>query len=454
MENNFDEIAIPGSQWHSLSDHDYEIMDITCDSVEMRLPFIVGHFLRSRSVAFACIMLPLFSICSLRSTRATSVNQPSRSQRRIISTETKHSTVNSEGLPEVDMAMARPSRFALVLHGGAGVIPPDSLPPPTREKYVAALKEALLAGYTVLNEGGTSLDATEVAVRVMEGMYDALGESRWRWLMMFFLDCPLFNAGKGAVFSRDGKNMCEASIMDGRTMKAGATTLLTTVKNPISLARVIKDTTPHVFIAAPEAEKLAAESGLEIVDPSYFFTEHRWKQHLEQPADSPAISESAPVHYKDQPPSYSEKDADPYPQGTVGACALDTHGDLAAATSTGGKTNKWTYRIGDTPLISCGTYAENSYAAVSGTGNGEFFIRYAVAYDIVAQMKYGANVSLAKAADKTIHETMKNAGGEGGVVAVDAHGRVALPFNTTGMYRGFIKEDGVPHVAIFHGEWY
>ncbi|KNC96491.1 uncharacterized protein SPPG_08080 [Spizellomyces punctatus DAOM BR117] len=380
-------------------------------------------------------MLPLFSICSFRSTRATSVNQPSRSQRRNTTTETNHSTVKSEGLPEVDMAMARPSRFALVLHGGAGVIPPDSLPPPTREKYVVALKEALLAGYTVLNEGGTSLDATEAAVRVME-------------------DCPLFNAGKGAVFSRDGKNMCEASIMDGRTMKAGATTLLTTVKNPISLARVIKDTTPHVFIAAPEAEKLAAESGLEIVDPSYFFTEHRWKQHLEQPADSPAISESAPAHYKDQLPSYSEKDADPYPQGTVGACALDTHGDLAAATSTGGKTNKWTYRIGDTPLISCGTYAENRYAAVSGTGNGEFFIRYAVAYDIVAQMKYGTNVSLAKAADKTIHETMKNAGGEGGVVAVDAHGRVALPFNTTGMYRGFIKEDGVPHVAIFHGEWY
>ncbi|KAJ3144590.1 hypothetical protein HDU89_008151 [Geranomyces variabilis] len=333
--------------------------------------------------------------------------------------------------PAIQAAQASTAKFALVIHGGAGVIDPEAMPPQTREKYAAALKEALAAGYDVLTEGGSSMDAVEAAVRAME-------------------DCPLFNAGKGAVFSRDGKNVCEASIMDGRTAQAGAATLLTKVKNPISLARVVKEKAPHVFIASTEAEQFAAENGLDVVDEKYFFTEHRWRQHV-----GGAGKAAANLH--SEPPAYQEKaDAkypDPYPQGTVGACAVDQNGDLAAATSTGGKNNKWTYRIGDTPLIGCGNYAENKYAAVSGTGDGEYFIRHAVAHDVVARIKYGGQ-SLVEASNATVHETLQNAGGAGGLVAVGPDGRVALPFNTSGMYRGFIKDNGVPYAAIFADEWF
>ncbi|KAI8816784.1 asparaginase [Fimicolochytrium jonesii] len=349
------------------------------------------------------------------------------------STLSTTSAVVSEG-PVIDAAMAKPSHFSLVIHGGAGVMSPEDLPPAVREKYVLGLKEALHAGSAVLKASGSSLEAVEAAVRVLE-------------------DCPLFNAGKGAVFSRDGKNVCEASIMDGRNAEAGAATLLTTVKNPISLARIIKTTTPHVFLASVEAEKIADANGLEIVDPTYFYTEHRWQQHI---SEGPALASS---HKEPAITSYSATDEskvpDLYPQGTVGACAVDVFGNLAAATSTGGKNNKYTYRIGDTPMIGSGTYAENGYAAVSGTGDGEYFIRYAVAHDIVARMKYcGKHVSVQEAAHATVHETLKGAGGAGGVIAVDGQGRVTLPFNTTGMYRGFIKDDGVAHTAIFAGEWY
>ncbi|TPX55815.1 hypothetical protein PhCBS80983_g05002 [Powellomyces hirtus] len=329
---------------------------------------------------------------------------------------------------DIDGLMNHPSQNSLVIHGGAGVLIEEDMSAEQRKTYVAALRNALLSGFGALRAGGTSLEATETAVRVLE-------------------DCPLFNAGKGAVFSRDGENVCEASIMDGRTHAAGAVTLLRTVKNPISLARVVKDEVPHVFIAATEAEAFAAKAGLDIVDPSYFYTEHRWKQHLGEFSTPDVLSKDQ--EGDDVPPSYW---VDPYPRGTVGACAVDIRGDLAAATSTGGMNNKWSSRIGDTPMISCGTYAENKVAAVSGTGNGEFFIRYAVAHDIIARMKYG-KVSLAEAADATIHDTMKNAGGDGGVVAVDAQGKVAMPYNTSGMFRGFIKDDGVPHVAIWD-EWY
>ncbi|KAI9203702.1 asparaginase [Polychytrium aggregatum] len=295
--------------------------------------------------------------------------------------------------------------------------------PEDREGYLRDLRLSLEAGYKILQAGGSSLDATEAAVRVME-------------------DSPLFNAGKGAVFSRDGKNVLEASIMDGRTRKAGAATQLMTVKNPISLARKIMDSSPHVFVAGADAESFASSEGLEIVDPGYFWTERRWKQHKSSP-NSITVSEST------QHDEFHEK-GDNLPKGTVGACALDRHGNLAAATSTGGKTNKWSGRIGDSPIIGAGTFAENRVVAVSATGDGEYFIRWNVAYDIASKIKYGGQ-SLGKASKETI-DHLKTVGGEGGIIAIDSTGKIALEANTPGMFRGYVGRDGVVKVAIFMDE--
>ncbi|KAK9701855.1 hypothetical protein K7432_011543 [Basidiobolus ranarum] len=225
-------------------------------------------------------------------------------------------------------------KITLVIHGGAGTILRENLSPEMREKYLAGLNDSLLAGYTLLKQGGSALDAVEAAVNSMEDNY-------------------LFNAGKGAVFTKGGKNELEASIMDGSNLKAGACTLLTTVKNPISLARQVMVQSPHNFLGGEAAEQLANKSGLDIVEPKYFFTEHRWKQHLSG-LESPG----------NEPPA-------PAPKGTVGAVALDQFGNIATATSTGGKTNKWDGRIGDTPMIGAGTYADNETCGVSGTGDGE-----------------------------------------------------------------------------------
>ncbi|CAG8449138.1 14346_t:CDS:2 [Funneliformis mosseae] len=302
----------------------------------------------------------------------------------------------------------------LVIHGGAGTIARKDFSEKLQNEYLDALKESLFAGYKILLNGGNSMDAVEVAVRVME-------------------DCPLFNAGKGSVFTIGGKNELESSFMIGTSdHPAGASTLLHTVKNPITLAKtlLLDPENPHVFLGGIEAEEYAKKKGLEIVDPGYFWTKGRWQQHLEELNKGNNEVDSL------------------YPMGTVGAVAVDKNGIIATATSTGGMNNKKDGRIGDTPLIGCGTWADNETCGVSGTGNGEFFIRYGIAQDVSSRMRYlGENVN--EAANAVI-ENMRKVGGGGGVIALDKYGHVAMPFNTTGMYRGYIRvSESIPYVFIF-----
>ena len=296
----------------------------------------------------------------------------------------------------------------LVIHGGAGTIARGSLTPEREKQYRDALQASLRAGHAVLARGGASLDAVEAAVRILE-------------------DNPLFNAGKGAVFTHEGRNELDASIMDGRTKRAGAVAGVSIIRNPISAARAVMERSKHVMMAGRGAELFATRMGLEIVDPSYFWTEHRWK----------SLQNELQQEMKDEKKF-----------GTVGAVALDRDGNLAAATSTGGMTNKQFGRIGDSPIIGAGTYAENESCAVSGTGHGEFFIRWAVSYDIAALVKY-RGMTVQQAGDEVINRKLKAAGGEGGVIILDAKGNFATPFNSEGMYRGWIGADGVPNVAIY-----
>ena len=312
---------------------------------------------------------------------------------------------------------AKPTMF--VIHGGAGTITRKSMTPEREREYREKLEEALRAGHTILSKGGTSLDAVEAAVRLME-------------------DAPMFNAGKGSVFTHEGKNEMDAAIMDGKTKKAGSVASVTIIKNPISAARAVMEKSKHVMLIGRGAELFATKMGLEIVDPSYFWTERRWKSLQEE-----LLKEQKAKPQSDLGPSDDKK------FGTVGAVALDQHGNLAAATSTGGTTNKQFGRVGDAPIIGAGTYADNATCAVSATGAGEFFIRWTVAYDIAALMKY-RGLSVQQAADEVINKTLKAVpGAEGGVIAVDAKGNFALPFNTEGMYRGWIGPDGEPHVLIY-----
>jgi beta-aspartyl-peptidase (threonine type) len=310
-------------------------------------------------------------------------------------------------------------RIMLVMHGGAGAILRKNMTPELEAQYRATLEQALRTGHALLKKGGSSLDAVEQSIHVLE-------------------DSPLFNAGKGAVFTHDGRNEMDASIMEGRTKKAGAVAGVTIIRNPISAARAVMEKSAHVLMAGKGAELFATKVGLEIVDPSYFWTEKRWKQLQQElmKEDGHAALDHTPL------PAEEKK------FGTVGAVALDRNGDLAAGTSTGGMTNKQFGRIGDSPIIGAGTYAENESCAVSGTGHGEFFIRWTVASDIAALMKY-KGWSVQQAADEVINKKLKAAGGEGGVIALDRNGNFAMPFNSEGMYRGYIAEDGVPHVLIY-----
>ncbi|MCP3104587.1 isoaspartyl peptidase/L-asparaginase [Myxococcus sp. K15C18031901] len=311
-------------------------------------------------------------------------------------------------------------RWGLVIHGGAGVISRENLSPEREAQVRAALEASLRAGHAVLVGGGTSLDAVTAAIRVLE-------------------DSPYFNAGKGAVFNHDGINELDAAIMDGTTRAAGAVAGLRHVKNPIELARKVMEKSPHVMMVGEGAEAFAKTQGVELVDPKYFYTEERWQglqRALEKERQQP--SSLRPGH---DPVTGDHK------FGTVGAVALDASGHLAAGTSTGGMTNKRFGRVGDSPIIGAGTYADPG-CAVSATGHGEFFIRYTVARDICARVEYQGK-SLAEAADVVINDVLVKAGGEGGVIAMDAQGNVAMPFNSSGMYRGYIGDDGQPHVAIF-----
>lgn len=307
----------------------------------------------------------------------------------------------------------------LAIHGGAGVIPAD-LTPERETAARAALTAALTSGHAVLKKGGTSLDAVTAAIRVLE-------------------DSPEFNAGKGSVLTADGRVELDASIMEGATRRAGAVAGLRQVKNPIDLARMVMEGTPHVLLVGEGAEAFAREKGLAMMPPGYFITEYRMEQlkRAKEKAKNAKPEGSAQV----------QSEGEPERIGTVGAVALDRQGNLAAGTSTGGMVNKQFGRVGDSPIIGAGTYADNGTCAVSGTGHGEFFIRSVLAYDIAALMQY-RGLSLAAAADEVVGHKLKALGGTGGVIAIDKAGNLAMPFNTEAMYRGYIRSDGEPHIAV------
>ncbi|MBS0591481.1 MAG: isoaspartyl peptidase/L-asparaginase [Proteobacteria bacterium] len=303
----------------------------------------------------------------------------------------------------------------LVIHGGAGVVRKDMTP--EKEKAVrAALEKALAAGHAVLKAGGSSLDAVVKAIVVLE-------------------DDPNFNAGKGAVFNHDGKNELDASIMDGATLRAGAVANLHRIKNPIELARAVMEKSDHVMLLGDGAEQFAQSIGMPLVDPAYFHTEERWealRRALDEAKTKTAERGKTPHH------------------GTVGAVALDACGKLAAGTSTGGMTDKRFGRVGDSPIIGAGTYAD-ARCAVSATGWGEFYIRATAARDICARVEFRGD-SLKQAADEVVLGVIPKLGGDGGVIALDKNGNIATPFNTDGMFRGWIDKNGKTHVAIYAGE--
>jgi beta-aspartyl-peptidase (threonine type) len=295
------------------------------------------------------------------------------------------------------------------------------------QPYMQALAQSLAAGYAVLQAGGTSVDAVIAAIVVME-------------------DSPLFNAGKGSVFSHAGRNELEASIMEGVTRRAGAVAGVTTVRNPIRAAHAVMAKTPHVMLIGQGAEIFAAEQGLEIVDPSYFYTRHSWEQLQKALAKESVLRDHDVEPDTTLTPLTSLLDEDEK-HGTVGAVALDCYGNLAAGTSTGGLTNKRFGRVGDSSIIGAGTYADNRSVAVSTTGTGEMFIRTAAAFNTAAQVRL-QGVSIAEAADNTLVE-VASIGGDGGLILADAKGNYAMRFNTSGMYRGTIGSDGVARVGVF-----
>ncbi len=312
-------------------------------------------------------------------------------------------------------------RLGFVIHGGAGVIRKGSLTPAREKEYRAKLEEAVLAGYGVLQKGGSGLDAVEKAIMILE-------------------DSPLFNAGKGAVFTADGKNELDASIMDGKTLNAGAVAGLHKVKNPIRLARAVMEKSEHVMMIGDGAEKFAVEMKLTMVAEKYFWTQSRWnslQEIIKREKEKKKASESRLL-----------------PQnkfGTVGAVALDKEGNLAAGTSTGGMTYKKYGRVGDVPVIGAGTYAKNATCAVSGTGWGEYFIRLGVAKEVSTLMEYRA-FPVQNAADRVIKQQLQNLGGNGGVIAIDKFGNIGISFNSEGMYRAYINREGKPVVEIYGGD--
>ena len=307
--------------------------------------------------------------------------------------------------------------FALAIHGGAGTIARASLTPADERRYRTALEMALGLGYDCLRDGGAALDAVEAAVLSLE-------------------DCPLFNAGRGAVFTHDGHHEMDAAIMSGHTKLAGAVAGVRQVQNPIRAARLVMEHTDHVLLGYPGADDLAREHGLALQPAEYFFTQKRYDQLQEAIASGKMQLDHA---------------ADPnWKKGTVGAVARDQHGHLAAATSTGGMTNKRYSRIGDTPLIGAGTWAD-ARCAISCTGNGEYFIRAVAAYDVACLMEY-KGLALEEACRVVVQDKLAPVGGEGGLIAVDAAGNLTLPFNSEGMYRASRTEGSEAMVAIYRVE--
>jgi len=303
--------------------------------------------------------------------------------------------------------------ISIAIHGGAGVISRATMTEENEKAYRADLERALDAGYAVLEAGGSSLDATVAAVRIME-------------------DSPLFNAGIGAVFSHEGINELDAAIMDGATRKAGAVAGVRHIRNPIDLARMVMERTPHVLLTGEGAEEFALEQGVQLVPGSYFYTERRWKQLEEARREDKLASADEDIGFF----------------STVGAVARDRNGNLAAATSTGGMTNKRWGRIGDSPIIGAGTYADNNSCAVSATGSGEYFMRAVVAHEICARVRL-TGASAADAAKDVVHGMLVEIGGDGGVIVVDRNGQLTLDFNTEGMFRAARDSRGRHEVAIY-----
>jgi len=309
--------------------------------------------------------------------------------------------------------------FAIAIHGGAGTIRRQFMTAEKEAEYRAGLAESLEAGHGVLARGGSALDAVMQAVLTMERN-------------------PLFNAGKGAVFTHEGVNEQDACVMDGATKAVGAVAAVKRIASPISLARMVMERSKHVLLCGEGAENFAIANGMSLVEPDYFFTQQRWDQ-LQL-----ALKEEA----REQKQVAQLDHSDDKKMGTVGAVALDSHGNLAAATSSGGMTNKRQGRIGDTPIIGAGTYADNATCAVSATGVGEFIMRAVLAYDIAALMQYERMI-LVDAANLVVMDKLTAIGGSGGIVAIDRQGNITMPFNSEGMYRGYKLADGSSEIAIF-----
>ena len=308
------------------------------------------------------------------------------------------------------------NKIALAVHGGAGTIFRSQMTDELEREYRGGLENALRAGWAILQKSGSALDAVEAATVELENF-------------------PLFNSGRGSVFTHESKNEMDACIMDGESLKAGAVAFVRHVKNPVRLARLVMEKTAHILLAGEGAEEFAHEMKVEFAPDEYFFTEHRYRQLLE------AIEENR-VRL-----DHSSSKKKTKPLGTVGAVACDKSGNVAAATSTGGMTNKKFGRVGDTPLVGAGNYADNATCAASCTGHGEYFMLGVTAYDVAARMKY-KGASLEQAANEAI-EYLTGIGGEGGLIAVDARGNVALPFNSEGMYRGFVRDGGEFQIDIY-----
>ncbi len=325
----------------------------------------------------------------------------------------------------MSLAQGKPdySKITLVIHGGAGTITRQNMTPEKEKAYREKLNEALQVGYDVLKKGGTSMDAVEATIHVME-------------------NSPLFNAGKGAVFTNEGKNEMDAAVMDGKTLMAGSVASVTTIKNPITAARAVMEKSEHVMMIGNGAEQFAKLNNVELVDPSYFHTETRYNQLQKIKGE-----EKTQLDHDGGTSSNENIFTEGNKFGTVGAVALDAYGNLAAGTSTGGMTNKRYGRVGDAPIIGSGTYADNKTCAVSATGHGEYFIRSVVAHDIAAMMEY-KGYSVKKAAEEVVMKKLVERGGEGGVIALDSKGNISMPFNSAGMYRGYIK-NGKAEVAIY-----
>lgn len=301
-------------------------------------------------------------------------------------------------------------KFGIVIHGGAGTILKSRTTPEKEAEYTNKLKEVLEAGYNILDNGGSALDAVNAAINIME-------------------DSPLFNAGKGAVLTEKGVAELDASIMDGKNLMAGAVAGVRHVKNPINLARLVMGKSPHVMMVGDGAEEFGKENNIEMVENSYFITKERWEQYQK-------------MIQREEEKKKAKK------HGTVGAVALDKNGNLAAGTSTGGMMMKKFGRVGDAPIIGAGTYANNNTCAISATGHGEYFIRLGVARDISSLMEY-KNYSLIDAANEVIMNKLSKLGGDGGIISIDKNGNVAMPFNTDGMYRGYYLNGEKPVVKIY-----